>query len=221
MNATKRTIPWAMATSRAALGPIMVLGAACRWNGIAMAAMVVAALASDIFDGVLARRWDCDTAAVRLFDTIADTIFYLCTGWALWLAHPHICRANATLLAIVVAAEVIRYTFDFFKFGKPASYHSYLAKTWGLFLAAGVITAFCSSFSWPLRLSLWIGILNQIEGAMMSLILPVWTRDVKTLAAAWRLRQTPGAVPLSYAVDSVAATPAGVLLPMSAVQHLS
>ena len=109
MNAIKRSIPWAMASTRAALGPIMILGAACGWNGIAMAGMVVLALVSDIFDGILARRWDCDTAAVRLFDTLADTLFYLCTAWALWLAHPEICRANATPLGIILGAEVIRY----------------------------------------------------------------------------------------------------------------
>ena len=88
MNFGKQHIPWVMAAGRAALGPVLIAGAACSWNGFALAGMVVAALVSDIYDGVLARRWRCDTAGVRLFDSMADTVFYLCTAAALWVSEP-------------------------------------------------------------------------------------------------------------------------------------
>jgi TonB family protein len=44
-------------------GPVLIAGAVCSWNGFALAGIVIAALVSDIWDGVLARRWRCDTAA--------------------------------------------------------------------------------------------------------------------------------------------------------------
>jgi CDP-diacylglycerol--glycerol-3-phosphate 3-phosphatidyltransferase len=125
----KQHIPWIMAAARAALGPVLILGAACRWNGIALACLIVAALLSDIFDGVLARRWQCDTPGVRLFDTMADTVFYVGAAVALWIAHPEVLRAHAVMLKILFALEAARLAFDVAKFGKPASYHSYLAKT--------------------------------------------------------------------------------------------
>ena len=37
--------------------PVIVLGALRGWSGGWLAAIVVAALVSDIYDGVLARRW--------------------------------------------------------------------------------------------------------------------------------------------------------------------
>ena len=66
----KEQIPWVMAAGRAALGPVLIVGDKCGWSGVGLAALVVTALVSDIFDGVLARKWHCDTAAVRLFDSI-------------------------------------------------------------------------------------------------------------------------------------------------------
>jgi phosphatidylglycerophosphate synthase len=185
----KRWIPWSMVAFRAGLGPVVLVGERCRWNGVALAGMVLAALLSDIFDGVLARRWKTDTAALRLADSLADTGFYLCVGAAIGFGMPAVWRDCRGGVLFLVACEGLRFGFDFFKFGKPASYHSYLAKLWGLVLATAVIVTFETQ-----RISLWmgaaivLGILSNAETLAMSLILPVWRRDVKTLATAWRMR---------------------------------
>lgn len=63
---SKTRIPCMMGGARGALGPLVAAGAQCNWSGPALAAMVAAALVSDIFDGILARRWRCGTAALRL-----------------------------------------------------------------------------------------------------------------------------------------------------------
>ena len=55
VNLRKQHIPWMMASARAALGPVLIAGAACSWNGFTLAGIVVGALVSDIYDGVLAR----------------------------------------------------------------------------------------------------------------------------------------------------------------------
>ena len=108
----KQSIPVALTTLRVALGPLLILGESCRWNGVALAAMVVSALLSDIYDGVLARRWQCDTPFVRLFDSMADTFFYLCVVAALWLGIPAVWHANLTLLLTLLSLEGIRFCVD-------------------------------------------------------------------------------------------------------------
>ena len=186
----KQSIPWAMAAGRAALGPILIAGQESGWNGATLAAIVVAALVSDIFDGVLARRWSCDTAAVRLFDSMADTVFYLCSAAALWIGQPPVLRHYAALLIPLLALEAMRFGLDFAKFGKPASYHSYLAKTWGLVMAVGVVAVFwLQRANLIFALAMMLGILCNVEGLAMSLMLPVWRKDIKTLREAWRLRR--------------------------------
>ncbi|HSY00596.1 MAG TPA: CDP-alcohol phosphatidyltransferase family protein [Acidobacteriaceae bacterium] len=185
----RQQIPWALAGVRAALGLILIAGAQCNWSGVALAAMVLGAAVSDIYDGVLARRWKCDTAGVRLFDTVADTIFYFCAGMGLWLARPEIFRKNAALLLVVLAMEAFHFGFDYSKFGKPASYHSWLAKSWGMVLATSLVVALATPFgSGMITLSLIVGIACKAEGLAMSFLLKEWERDVRTLAAAWALR---------------------------------
>ena len=189
INFCRRQIPWAMAGIRAALGPVVIAGEACSWNGFTLAGIVITALVSDIFDGVLARRWGCDTAGVRLFDSMADTFFYVCVAIALWIGQPLVWRHNAGLLAGLVALEVMRFGLDFAKFRKPASYHSYLAKSWGLVMVIGVVAVFGSGRASPvLSVAVVLGIVCDLEGLAMSLMLPVWRKDVKTIWAAWRLR---------------------------------
>jgi phosphatidylglycerophosphate synthase len=190
----KEQIPWTMASGRAAMAPLLIVGQRAGWNGITLACLVIAALLSDIFDGVLARRWKCDTAGVRLFDSMADIVFYLGCGVALWLRLPQLLRSFAWPLGLVAGLEVMRLAFDFAKFGKPASYHSYLAKTWGLVLASAVVVTFASSNSTGLALSaFWwttsaLGFACELEGLAMSLLLNVWRKDVKTLSQALRMR---------------------------------
>jgi len=213
----KEQLPWGMAAGRALLGPVVMIGEKCGWSGLGLAALVVTALVSDIFDGVLARRWKCDTAAVRLFDTIADTIFYLCAGIALWIGQPQIWANHAGLLAALLGIEAVRWAIEFRKFGKPASYHSYLAKAWGLALATGIVAVFAMQRdSVLLTIGLAMGLVSNAEGLAMSLILPVWRRDVKTFAAAWTIRKgiaatEPATVGRRRLVTKIAAGSAALL----------
>jgi CDP-diacylglycerol--glycerol-3-phosphate 3-phosphatidyltransferase len=148
------------------------------------------ALVSDIYDGVLARRWCCDTAGVRLFDSMADTVFHLCTAAALWVSQPQLWRSYGGLLVVLLGIEAVRFAVDFVKFGKPASYHSYLAKLWGLVMAVAVIGVFALHRSNVLvPTALVLGILCNVEGLAMSAMMPVWRKDMKTLAEAWRIRR--------------------------------
>lgn len=189
-NLSKEQIPWLMAAARAVLGPVLIAGAECGWDGLALAGIVVAALVSDIYDGVLARRWRCDTAGVRLFDSMADTVFYLGTAVALWIRLPELWRSYSGLLVGLLALEAVRFAFDFVKFGRPASYHSYLAKAWGLVMAIAVIGSIVvRRASVLVPVALVLGIVCDVEGLAMSWVMPLWRKDIKTLREAWRIRE--------------------------------
>jgi phosphatidylglycerophosphate synthase len=186
----KKSIPWTMAVTRAVLGPIMIAGQTRGWNGGILATLILTALLSDIFDGILAHRWHCDTPAIRLFDSMADTVFYLGVAIALWIRQPQLLHDHALLFSGLLALETARFALDFAKFGKPASYHSYLAKTWGSVLATAVVDAFLGQHGGPLiGVALLLGIVCDAEGLTMSIVLPQWHKDVKTLRAALRLRR--------------------------------
>jgi len=192
-NTLKRRIPWLMAGARAVFGPVIVIGERAGWSGLTLAAMVVTALLSDIYDGVLARRWKCDTATVRLFDSMADNVFYICAAAALWTYQPRLMQSFAVPIGAVLGIEVLKFVFDLVKFGRPSSYHSYLAKTWGLILATTVVMSFAMRATFALQIAWWasvlVGVIACLEGFAMSLILPEWRHDLKTLGQALGARR--------------------------------
>ena len=84
----KRLIPWTMVIARGVMGPLIVVAT---WRGVAgwvLGVIVIAMLLDDITDGMLARRWGCETPRLRLWDSCCDTLFYLGTAAAVWLRAP-------------------------------------------------------------------------------------------------------------------------------------
>lgn len=182
--------PWALVGLRLALGPTVVLFAWHGIQGLPMALAVLAALASDVYDGIIARKVGVATVALRRADSIVDTIFYLAAAWSAWLVAPFVVKSVAKLLISLGVLEISRYIFDYLKFRREASYHSYLAKVWGLVLAAALIMLLAFNISgWLLRTALWLGIVSDIEGLAISLLLPDWAHDVRSVLHAHRLRK--------------------------------
>jgi len=174
---------------RLVLGPILIWLVRGGSAGLPYVAVCLLAFASDYFDGVLARRFGVDSALVRRFDSATDTVFFLCAAWSAWLLHADLLRPFLGLAAAVAALEVARYLFDFAKFRREAAYHAWSAKVWGLslFVALVALMGFGQATPW-VPLTLAVGIVADAEGLAMSLVLPVWTHDVKSVWHAWRVR---------------------------------
>ena len=162
--------------------------------GVWIAGCTLIAIFSDIYDGIIARRLHIDTPTLRRYDTFADTIFYLAIAWAAWRLHPEAIRENATIFIALFSLEILRYVFDFAKFRREASYHMYSSKLWGLVLGAATVVLFALGTSgWLFRIALLLGIICNLEGLVISFVLPRWMHDVPTIAHALRLRRHPPA----------------------------
>ena len=186
----KHKLPWAMVISRAALGPTIILLSRFAQRGILFVACILIALVLDIFDGILARRWNVATALLRRCDTLADTVFYASVLVVVALRYPATLHRVWPLLVVLVVLELIQHMFSLLKFGRLASYHSRLSKIWGLLLATALVALL--GFGWDKLLGLAIawGILCNLEGFAMSFVLPAWHHDVPTLGyAVWMRRE--------------------------------
>ena len=60
--------------------------------------MIAAGFLSDVYDGILARRWGTETAALRVADSAADTVFYLGVLSAVIARHWPVLRDRLALL---------------------------------------------------------------------------------------------------------------------------
>lgn len=186
----RQVVPWSLVFVRVLGCPLIIVGAKVGWAGCWLSIIVIAALLSDIYDGALARRWGSETVRLRSADSLADTVFYVGVVAALWMRESQVIRDHWHLFAVLFSLEGGRYVFDIIKFHKAASYHSYLAKGWGLLVAIAVVGAFSvSRLTWLIPVAVMLGIVVNLEGIAMSLILPKWKNDVKTLGRAWMLRK--------------------------------
>jgi LmbE family N-acetylglucosaminyl deacetylase/phosphatidylglycerophosphate synthase len=206
-----RALVLGLTTLRLLLGPILIWLVRGGSAGLPYVALCLLAFASDYFDGVLARRFGVDSALVRRYDSATDTVFFLCAAWSVWLLHAALVRPWLWMVAAVVGLEAARYLFDFTKFRREAAYHAWSAKLWGLslFVALVALMGFGQATPW-LPLTLALGILADAEGLAISLVLPVWTHDVKSVWHAWGIRaedRRPGSIHLPDA------TPVLVLAP--------
>ena len=184
-------IPWSLVVFRFLLGPALVLAA--RQSTIAgfwLGAMVVAGFLSDVCDGVLARRWNTASSALRVADSSTDIFFYLGVLAAVVQRHGPAIRERLWLLAAVIALELLNCLFGLIKFHRMPSYHSYVAKLWGFLLALSTITLLTlNRGQWLVTLALVWGIACELEGLAMTALLPEWTHDVKSLARAFSIRR--------------------------------
>lgn len=182
-------VPILLTGIRVLLGPYLVVCAYLWPHAELLVIGVVGAFLTDVFDGVIARGLNVAAADLRRLDSIADSIFYLCALWAVWVLHPQIILANAALLVVLAVLEGSRYILDLWKFGCEASYHMWSSKLWGvaLFLAFLMIFASEQPGFWPV-LAVGIGIVADVEGILVSLTLRSWRHDVPSLFHALRIR---------------------------------
>ena len=150
---------------------------------------MIVAFVSDVFDGILARRLNVATPNLRRLDSIADTIFYLSAIFAAWHLHPSAITERLTPLLVLCGLELIRYVFDFEKFGREASYHMWSSKLWGVALFVGFFALLALGITGsPVSVAIYVGIAADLEGLAISIVLREWKTDVPTILHAFRLR---------------------------------
>jgi phosphatidylglycerophosphate synthase len=185
-----KSIPVGLTALRLLLAPVLVWMVYVDAPPLLFAEVVLLAFASDYFDGVIARRLGVATPELRHFDSRADLVFYATAAWTVWMRRPDVARSVAIPALVVIGLDVLRYVFDFAKFGRDAAYHAWSSKAWGLSLALALILLLGFGITRPfVPIAVWLGIAAQVEGLSISMILPRWTTDVPTIFRALALRK--------------------------------
>lgn len=186
-------VPVLLTAFRALLAPIVLLLSVFAPSPGAFAVCLLAAFLSDVFDGIIARRLNVATSAIRRLDSGADTLFYAACVFAAWRLYPAAIIDRAVPLGILVALEVFRYALDFVKFRREASYHMWSSKLWGIGLFVGFFSLLVFGSQGALvSFAVFAGIAADVEGLVISVILPRWQSDVPSFIHAIRERRSAG-----------------------------
>ncbi|HKD91854.1 MAG TPA: CDP-alcohol phosphatidyltransferase family protein [Terriglobales bacterium] len=183
-------VPLALTTLRLLLAPLVLLLAYRHIRGLPIALCVFAALVSDYFDGMIARRTHTVTIGLRRFDSISDSIFYVSVLIAIWHLERAVVFRFKWLLIPLLTMEVVRIVFERTKFGHISAYHMWSSKAWGLLLAIATVALLGYGIGGKLvAAALIVGIINEVEGLAISVILPTARHDVPTILHAARIRR--------------------------------
>ena len=183
-------MPISLVYSRFLISPFLVWDALDGKTSIWFIICYITAFLSDIFDGVIARRLGVSNAKLRQADSWADVTLYVCIAVSAWLAYKEVLISNKLPLLIVIFAQLAWWIVNLVKYGKPASYHTYSAKIWGITLLVAIVALFgFDRAQIPLWVSCIVGTIHSLEEIAMTLVLPTWTHDVLSIFHAWQLRR--------------------------------
>lgn len=178
----KKYLPVSLTTLRLALGPV-ALGCAA-WGAASWIYLpiLVAGTLSDIFDGILARRYGVATPALRRYDSITDVIYYLFVLAALGISRPAVFERNWRLIGLILASEAAVMLVGHLKFHKHPATHSWLAKFYGLCLLGGLIALLVfQAGDWAVIALTAVALLANSEIIAMHLLADEAPVDVKSI----------------------------------------
>ena len=125
-------LPAALVALRLGLALLLLIDSLDRQTGVGFVVIYGVAIVSDIFDGIIARRLDVSTPALRQADSWADRALFGAVAVSVWRVFPQVILALKTPLLVVLGAQMLLFTLSLIKFKKLPSFHTYTAKIWGL-----------------------------------------------------------------------------------------
>lgn len=188
---SRLVLPLSLTLLRLFLGPAIVwLAYAHPDQRTLMVAFLYAAILSDIFDGIAARRMGVAYPWFRRLDSRVDLAFWCCAGWAAHVIEPALVGSHLWAIIVLAVLEAACYAISFARFGRGPGTHGYLAKAWALALV-GAFTALLGYgvAGAPFWIMFVIGVAADIEIIAIMFLLPSWQHDVPSVFEAIRIRR--------------------------------
>jgi phosphatidylglycerophosphate synthase len=192
-------IPFLLVWFRLVLAPGFWIGYWLAADQRLYVGLLLAGIISDIFDGVLARRWKTSTPRLRRWDGNVDTLFYGCAGTVCVLLHAVSLQPWRIPLLVMFLFLLAQNGVALFRYGRnQPSYHMWSGKLWSISLVVALIGLFLDHPSaWTLGAVVALGLYNSIEGIIASLISPKPLVDIPTVFHVIRLARSDVHKPLN------------------------
>ncbi len=143
---------------------------------------------SDFIDGVIARHIGLSSTKLCIFDGYADLILYSGTFFSLWLAYPKIIGKSTYALLLLLLFQIVSWIFCYIKFGTTTSWHTYIAKIFGISLFLSIVEIIILKQKKFLLIMICLGVIYLSEDIAITAIMPYWRPSVVSIKRAMALR---------------------------------
>jgi CDP-diacylglycerol--glycerol-3-phosphate 3-phosphatidyltransferase len=147
---------------------------------------------TDAVDGFLARRYQVVSRFGSRLDSIADDLTVLMGILGVCFFRPGFIYAELRMVVILTALYVVQLVMALVVYGKPTSFHTYVAKAAAVLQAIFLVLFFFLS-QWPVFLFYIAAIVTAmqiVEEIILIKLLPNWQADVKGIW--WVLNRRSG-----------------------------
>lgn len=160
----KRYTPFALTTLRLLLGPTALFCAFANVSRAVYLVILVTGTASDILDGILARRFGVSTPKLRRYDSVTDAIYYSFILAVTWILCTPVIAASIPAIAILIFSEGVVIVVSVARFRRYPATHTYLAKFYGLCLLAALVAMLVfKASSWVLEALAIVAVVANAE----------------------------------------------------------
>lgn len=189
MAESRLNVPNGLSALRIACVPVLLLLA---WHG-AVALFVIVfgfGLATDVLDGVLARRLGQVTDFGARLDQWGDFALWLSLPLAAWWLWPGIIAREAPYVALALACMVLPTAIAYAKYRAVPGYHTWSVKVGSVAMGISVPLLLLFDFAWPFRIAALWQVVCAIDELAITSLLADCHNDVPTALHALRIRRS-------------------------------
>jgi len=182
-----RYVPNLITLARVLMAPVLAWLAASG-HEMVFTWLLIAALATDLADGLVARMFNLGTRFGALLDSTADVLILSVAGYGILIFHREVLRDHQLACGAAIGGGLMVCVAGLLRYGRLASFHTYLAKATayllGFFLAALFLFGFVP---WLFAATVALSLIGSAEELLLIWYLPRWRTDVRGLW--WVLRE--------------------------------
>ncbi len=182
------TTPNKISMGRLAMSLLMILAAAFKAPNVFLVAFCISLL-SDYADGFLARTLHQESSAGATLDTCGDVTMYISAvvgGWFLW---PDLIKQEAVYIITALSLIAVSALLSLLKHHRFPSYHTWSAKFATTVIGITALLMFAGISSLPFRISVIALTVSALEEMAITIILPRWQPNVRSIFYALKLRE--------------------------------
>ena len=180
-------IPNMLSLFRVAAAPFLLLTG---WFGMPDLFFVLFGLMllSDVLDGFIARVWNQTSQLGARLDSYGDILTYLSTPLAAWWLWPDIIKEELYYIIAVIIIYILPAFFALAKFGKLASYHTWITKLSAVLMSAGVVMLLGFENALLFHIAIYVLVIEMVENITITLMLSKQKSDIHSIWHAWKER---------------------------------